>query len=174
VPWEHEGGFGRKADREIGGPALPRHAAIEHQVRDAIGERDWAVYASRSYIARHGRPERLEDLDRHRVVSLDEAMSRHRLVGWLKSVTPNATIAARNNSILGLMQAVKSGLGVSALPIPLAEQHEELVRLFGPVTELSRSWRLLTHPDLRRTRRVALFFDFIVEKREALRPILTG
>lgn len=143
---------------------------IGRKIADSI----WAVYASRSYVEQHGKPERPEDLDRHRVVSLDEAMSKHRLVGWLNSVAPNATIAARNNSILGLMQAVKSGLGVSALPVSMAEQQKELVRLFGPVVELSRSWRLLTHPDLRRTKRISLFFDFIVEQREALKPILTG
>jgi hypothetical protein len=39
---------------------------------------------------------------------------------------------------------------------------------------LTRSWRILTHPDLRRVPRVAAFFDFIVHRREALRPILTG
>ena len=107
-------------------------------------------------------------------MSLDEAMSKHRLVGWFKAVAPNATITARNNSILGLVQAVKSGIGISALPIPMAEQHDKLVRLFGPVTELSRSWRLLTHPDLRHTKRISLFFDYIIENREALKPVLTG
>jgi DNA-binding transcriptional LysR family regulator len=143
---------------------------IGRKIADSI----WAVYASRAYIEQHGKPEKPEDLKQHRLVSLDEAMSKHRLVGWLNSIAPNGTIAARNNSILGLMQAVKSGLGVSALPIPMAEQQEDLVRLFGPVAELSRSWRLLTHPDLRRTKRISLFFDFIVEQREALKPILTG
>jgi DNA-binding transcriptional LysR family regulator len=143
---------------------------IGRKIADSI----WAVYASRAYIELHGKPESPEELNRHRVISLDEAMSKHRLVAWLNNVAPKATIAARNNSILGLMQAVKSGLGVSALPIPMAEQHEELVRLFGPVAELSRSWRLLTHPDLRRTKRISLFFDYIIEQREALRPILTG
>ncbi len=134
----------------------------------------WAVYASRSYIDRHGQPERIEDLNRHRLVGLDEGMSKHRLNAWIRNVAPNATIAARNNSILGLMQAVKSGLGVSALPTPMADAQPELVRVLGPVPELSRSWRLLTHPDLRRTRRVSLFFDFIIEQREALKPVLTG
>ena len=47
-------------------------------------------------------------------------------------VAPNATIAARNNSILGLVQAVKSGLGVSALPIPMAERQDDLVRHSAP------------------------------------------
>ena len=120
------------------------------------------------------KPEGPDDLNRHRLVSLDGSMSKHRLVTWLNGVAPNATIIARNNSTLGLMQSVNSGLGVSALPISAAEQQEGLVRLFGPVAELSRSWRLLTHPDLRRTRRISLFFDYLIDNREALKPILTG
>jgi hypothetical protein len=46
--------------------------------------------------------------------------------------------------------------------------------VLGPIPELSRSWRLLAHPDQRRTPRVAAFFDFIVGEREALKSILTG
>lgn len=143
---------------------------IGRKIADSI----WAVYASHSYIEQHGKPERPEDLRLHRVVSLDESMSKHRLVGWLSNVAPDATIVARNNSILGLLQSVKSGLGVSALPVPMAEQHGELVRLFGPVAELGRSWRLLTHPDLRRTKRISLFFDHIIENKDALKSVLTG
>ena len=44
-----------------------------------------------------------------------------------------------------------------------------VVRVLGPIPELARSWRLLTHPDLRRTPRVAAFFDFIIAEREALK-----
>jgi hypothetical protein len=42
------------------------------------------------------------------------------------------------------------------------------------VPELTRIWRLLTTPELRRTPRVAAFFDFIVDEIDTLRPIITG
>lgn len=134
----------------------------------------WAVYASRGYIERHGKPERVENLSQHPLVSFDELMSKHRVAKWLKDVAPDAKIVARNNSVLGLMYAVKSGVGVSALPTAIADTEPDLVRVLGPIPELARSWRLLAHPDLRRTPRIAAFFDFIVEEREALKSILTG
>jgi len=56
----------------------------------------------------------------------------------------------------------------------LGDAETDLVRVLGPIPELARSWRLLTHPDLRQTPRVAAFFDFMLNEREALRPILTG
>jgi DNA-binding transcriptional LysR family regulator len=60
------------------------------------------------------------------------------------------------------------------LPIALGDAEPDLVRVLGPVTELTRIWRLLTTRELRRTPRVAAFFDFIVDEIETLRPIITG
>lgn len=139
-----------------------------------IADSVWAVYASRGYIARNGKPERVEDLSRHPLVSLDESMSKHRVVKWLKNSVPKAKISARNNSVLGLVYAVKSGLGIGPLPTAIADVEPDLVRVLGPIPELARSWRLLTHPDIRRTPRISAFFDFIIAERDELKSILTG
>jgi DNA-binding transcriptional LysR family regulator len=143
---------------------------VGRKIADSI----WAVYASRDYIQRHGKPERVEELVRHPLVCPDESMSKHRVAKWLAEAAPDAKIVARNNSVLGLMYAVKSGVGVGALPTAIADEEPGLVRVLGPIPELARSWRLLTHPDLRRTPRIAAFFDFVIGEREALKSILTG
>ena len=83
-------------------------------------------------------------------------------------------MAARNSSVLGLVSAVKSGIGIGPLPTALGDAEPDLLRVLGPIPELARSWRLLTHPDIRRIPRVAAFFDFVIEEREALKSILTG
>ena len=134
----------------------------------------WAVYASRDYIERHGQPTSVDDLKHHMLIGFDETMSKHRLATWLAEVAPHAKLAARVNSVLGLVSAAKSGVGVAALPTALGDAEADLVQVIGPVSALRRSWRLLTHPDLRRTRRVAAFFDFVNDELPALRPILTG
>jgi len=139
-----------------------------------IADSVWAVYASRSYVEQHGKPDQVTDLAGHALVCLDESLSKHRVVTWLKQVAPDARIAARNKSILGLIYAVKSGIGVGPLPTAMADAEPDLVRVLGPIPELARSWRLLAHPDLRRTPRVAAFFDFIVAERDSLKSILTG
>ncbi|MBE0549981.1 MAG: LysR family transcriptional regulator [Rubrivivax sp.] len=139
-----------------------------------IGDSIWAVYASRAYIERHGRPQRLEDLAQHALVGFDDTMAKHRTAAWLHKVAPNATLAARSNSVLGLVYSAKAGVGVAPLPIALADAEPDLVRVLEPVAELSRIWRVLTTPELRRTPRVSAFFDFIVSEVETLRPIITG
>ena len=139
-----------------------------------IADSLWAIYASRSYVKRHGKPARVEDMSQHPLVGFDESMSKHRVSQWLKGVASNAKIVARNNSVLGMMYAVKSGVGIGALPTAIADSEPDLVIVLGPIPELARSWRLLAHPDLRRTPRIAAFFDFVIHEREALKSILTG
>ena len=145
------------------------NALVGRKVADSI----WAVYASRGYVEAHGKPERIEDLERHPLVGFDETMTNHRTAKWLREVAPNARIVARNNSVLGMLYAVKSGVGVGPLPTALGDADDALVRVLGPIPELARIWRVLAHPNLRHTPRVAAFFDFITGETETLRTILT-
>src|ERR1700674_3691736 len=108
----------------------------------------WGVYASFRYIDRSPKPVRVEDLSRHPLVGFDETLSNHRAAKWLKQVAPDAKMGARNNSVLGLVYAVKPAPGVRRPPPRLGGAEPDLVRVLGPIPELARSWRLLTHPDL--------------------------
>jgi len=137
-----------------------------------ISDSPWAVYASRSYVERSGKPETIEDLTCHSVIGFDGALSDHRAACWLRKFAPHAKIVARNNSIPGLVYAVKSGLGLAPLPMALVDNENEIVRILGPIPELATGWYLLTHPDLRHIPRVRAFFDFIIERLDVVRPIL--
>ena len=139
-----------------------------------IADSLWAIYASKTYITQHGAPATVADLARHPLIAFEESMSKHRTVSWFKEVAPGATYAARNTSVLGLIYAAKAGLGVAPLPMSLGDAEADLVRVIGPVPELTRAWRILTHPDQRQTARISAFFDFVLQETEALRPILTG
>ena len=139
-----------------------------------LGDSLWAVYASRRYIARHGQPARVEDLAGHALAGFDDSMAGHRAAAWLRQVAPEGRIVARNDSVLGLLHSVKAGVGIAPLPTALGDAEPELVKVLGPIPELARIWRLLALPEMRRTPRVAAFFDFMVEEIEALRPVITG
>jgi DNA-binding transcriptional LysR family regulator len=143
---------------------------VGRKIADSI----WAVYASRTYIECHGQPAAFDNLAQHALVGFDDSMAKHRIAQWLRKVAPDAPMAARSSSVLGLIYSVKAGIGVGPLPLSLGDAEPDLVRVLGPVAELSRIWRLLTTRELRRTPRVSAFFDFIVEEIETLRPILTG
>jgi DNA-binding transcriptional LysR family regulator len=134
----------------------------------------WAVYASRSYVERHGRPERLEDIDRHFVVAFDGAIANYSAARWLRSIAPHAPIAARSDSWPAVISTVKSGAGLAPMPIAVGDRETELVRAIDDVPELATKYSLLTHRDLHRTARVRAFFDFVASERKAFRAVLSG
>jgi DNA-binding transcriptional LysR family regulator len=143
---------------------------VGRKIADSI----WAAYASRSYVERHIAPTSVENLKYHPLIALDESHSRHRLSVWLREVAPDARFTARSNSVLGLVSAAKAGVGVAVLPIALGDGEPELVRVLEPIPELTRAWRVLSHPDGRRLPRVEAFFEFVASEVKALKPILTG
>ena len=134
----------------------------------------WAIYASRSYVQQHGRPGSIAELADHALIGFDGIMQNHRVAKWLPLAVPNAHIVNRNNSMLGTLSAVKAGIGVAPLPTTLGDAEETLIQVLPPVHELTRSWYLLTHPDLRRTPRIAAFVDQVLDDIPALRMALVG
>ncbi|MGE0801639.1 MAG: LysR family transcriptional regulator [Lautropia sp.] len=134
----------------------------------------WAVYASRDYVSRHGAPGSVEALRSHALVGLDHTMAKHRLATWLEEVADGTNPVAKANSVLGLVAAVKAGVGITALPTALGDSEPDLLRAFGPVAALRREWRILTLPALRRTPKVDALFSFLVSEGEAVKGVLTG
>lgn len=134
----------------------------------------WAIYASKSYIQQHGRPASIVELGDHSLIGFDGIMLNHRVAKWLPEAVPNARIVNRNNSMLGTLSAVKAGIGIAPLPTTLGDAEETLVQVLPPVPELTRSWYLLSHPDLRKTPRIAAFVDHVLEDIPALRTALIG
>ena len=143
---------------------------VGRKVADSI----WAVYASRNYVQRHGQPQDVADLAHHALIGFDGVMADHRAARWMAEAVPDARIVAHNNSVLGVLLAVKSGVGVAPLPTTIADAEDTLVQVLPPVAELTRGWYLLTRRDLRKTPRVAAFFDFVIAELPALRTILMG
>ncbi|MFT3953513.1 MAG: LysR family transcriptional regulator [Piscinibacter sp.] len=139
-----------------------------------IGDSLWAVYASRDYVERHGRPTQVADLAQHALIGFDAALAKHRVSVWLQEAVPQARIVVRNDSVLGLLHSAKAGVGIAALPTAIADGEASLMRLLGPIPELTRIWRILTTAELRRTPRVAAFFDHVVGEAESLRAVFSG
>jgi DNA-binding transcriptional LysR family regulator len=139
-----------------------------------VAEVPWAAFASRSYIERHGMPQRLEDIDKHDVIHFDGPIADHTAARWLKRVAPNARVAARCTSIPGSILAAKSGAGLCPLPMIAVEREPDLVRVFGNIPELRLPFNLIIHRDLRRTPRIRAFCDFVTSEIKAFRTLLVG
>jgi len=139
-----------------------------------IAEGRWGIYASRSYVERHGQPERPEDIDRHFVVAPDGAIAHYPVAQWLRAIAPHATVAARSDNWPGFVLAVKSGAGLAPLLTIEGDSDRELVRLIDDIPDLVTSYYLLAHRDLQQAPRVRAFFDFVATEIKAFRTMLAG
>ncbi len=143
----------------------------EELVGRKIGESVWSIFASKDYVKLHGAPRNFEDLNNHKLVVFDFLKVPHRSVEWFKEVAPNATIVSTHTSVLGLIEGIKSGMGLGTIPKILGDRETDLVCIIEKVPALVRPWRILTHPDLRHVPRIAAFFDFVVASKADLKTV---
>ena len=161
-----------KGEAEV---ALRMHEPGDDQlIARRIANSPWAIFASQSYIERHGRPQRLEDLDRHAIIEFAGELADNHAAQWLQKVAPKARIAIRGNSMLGVLAAVKSGAGLAPLPMLLGTTEGGLEPVLDLIPEIDTKLYLVMHADLQRTPRVRAFCDFVVSEIGRLRPFIAG
>ncbi|MDB5453359.1 MAG: LysR family transcriptional regulator [Caulobacteraceae bacterium] len=125
-----------------------------------IDEGRWGVFASHDYIAEHGQPTCVEDLNTHSFVS-GEGGWADEVETWLAHNAPGARVQFRNSSMFGVINQVRAGLGLGVLPYELLRRDPELVWCLTPPQPPSHTW-LITHERLRNVTRVRAFLDFVV------------
>ncbi|MBT9384455.1 LysR family transcriptional regulator [Pseudooceanicola sp. CBS1P-1] len=123
-------------------------------------------YASTGYIERYGRPEKPEDLNQHRLICQTPASPQvtggAMLVSQLMSHDVRSTLTV--NNYFGVLQAVVHDLGIGVLPDYLIEEFPTLQRIF-PDVESTEVPVFLAYPEeLRHSKRVAAFRDFVQEE----------
>lgn len=146
--------------------------ADENLIGRKIAEVPWAVYATRSYLEHHGRPERMQDLNQHLVIAFDGEIANYAAARWLRSVAPKAKIAARSDNWAAFLAAVKTGVGLGPLPMHHGDREKELVRMINTQPRVVSQFWLLMHPDMRHTPRVRAFFDYVIAEVKTFRALL--
>jgi DNA-binding transcriptional LysR family regulator len=124
------------------------------------------LYATPDYLERAGRPARVEDLSHHRLISQSPATPQvaagASLVHSLMSHDIRSTLTV--NNYFGVLQGVLYNLGIGVLPDYLTEDFPALERVL-PEIESSDVPVFLAYPEeLRHSKRVAAFRDFVMEE----------
>ncbi|RMD48435.1 MAG: LysR family transcriptional regulator [Alphaproteobacteria bacterium] len=129
------------------------------------------LYASRRYLERRGTPERIEDLAGHRLIShssnAPQVTAGRRLVQRLFEVDIRSHLTI--NNYYGILQCVRNDLGIGVLPDYITVDFPELVRVLPEVESTEVPVYLAYPEELRNSRRVAAFRDFVIEEVIAFR-----
>lgn len=125
------------------------------------------AYASPEYIAKHGEPETVEDLDNHSLVVYGEdSRPNAQSLNWL--LVKGAAKGRRRepvlrvNSTYGIMRAVQSGLGIGALPNYMRHDTANLTRVLPDVIGRKIEAFFVYPDELRHSARINAFRDFLI------------
>ena len=134
------------------------------------------IYAAPEYLERKGIPKRPEDLDRHDIIIYGPTPPEPiKDINWTLNVGARGKRrepALQINNTFAVLQAIKAGMGIAAVPDYLVAQEKGLVRVLpdleGPAFEL-----YFVYPrELKGSKRVALFRDYLLETVRAEANIL--
>lgn len=139
---------------------IQRHLQVHHN----------SIYASTEYLATHGLPEKPEDLQHHKIIAFGEEsnlpfsdVNWHLDVGIPEGGDQHKPVF-RVNTLLAMLEAVKSGLGISALPDYMVEGVPNLTKLL-PMVEGATYDTFFVYPsELKHSKRVSVFRDYVIRK----------
>lgn len=83
------------------------------------------------------------------------------LVKWMALQQLDEQCSFRVDSLMGMLSAVRAGLGVAVLPCYLGAREPGLVQLTAPIPELNVGLWFLMHPDLRGVARIQALMTFL-------------
>lgn len=137
-------------------------------IRRPLGEAAIRLYASKSYIAQYGAPKDAKGLKGHRMISYEadhESPLPPEVTSWLAGITAleHQSDLSMNN-YFAVMQAAESGLGVAPLPDYLSTLNSDLVQVAPDLVSPTFTLYIAYAEELRRSRRVLAFRDFILDE----------
>ncbi|WP_126978168.1 LysR family transcriptional regulator [Frigidibacter oleivorans] len=120
-----------------------------------------ALYGSSAYVAAHGQPATAADLAAHRFVGPEDLSTRAPFYRWLAQQVPRDRVTYRCNDNESTEAAVRAGLGLGFLPVPMGRHAPDLVEVMPAREEWTSPLWLVTHVDLHRTTKVQAFLTAI-------------
>ena len=160
------------AKREADIALRPSEFQQEAVMQRVVATLEFGLYASDSYLARHGLPDFSSGALGHVFIDMTEEMSTIVDRSWLPTLVHRAHVAARCNGREPMAALAASGLGFTALPCFLGDGTPGLRRLTTPGPSPVRKLWLGVHRAARRTPRIQVTAAFLAHGLHQLRPSL--
>ena len=140
-------------------------------IRRRLMEVHIRLYASSDYVAEHGLPTTPEELAGHRIITQSPTSPQVR--AGADFVQPFLAMARGSsltvNNYFGILQGVIHGLGIGSLPDYLTADFPDLVHILPEEKSAPIPTYLAYVEELRHSKRVCAFRDFVVEEISAYR-----
>ena len=129
------------------------------------------LYATPEYLAQHSVPQTMDDMSQHRLICQHPGAAQVAAGALLVAELMSHDIPSvlHINSYFGVLQGVLNHLGIGVLPDYITENLPDLVRVLPEVESADVPVFLAYPEELRHSKRVAVFRDFVVDEITAYR-----
>ena len=130
---------------------------------------NYHIYGSNTYLEKYGMPKSIADLNKHKFISFGKGTpSPVYNPDWALKIGMRESKKRKSimkvNSVMGLLLAVESGVGLAALPDYLVFQSKNLIKVLpkveGPITEA----HFVYPQSLKNVARIQAFRNFLYSK----------
>jgi DNA-binding transcriptional LysR family regulator len=129
----------------VGEPQVHRAEAMR------LGEYMLGMYASRAYLAEHGTPATVAELNDHPLVYFVDSMLQVDDLDAPRRLVPAMRDGLTSTNVFVHVEATRAGAGIGFLPCFMGDLHPDLVRLLpAEIAELLPYWMVLRPDSLRR------------------------
>lgn len=132
------------------------------------------LYASPAYLAATPPVGTPEDLFAHRIIGYIDDLIFSPELDYLDEVAKGLRAQVQSSSVIAQMNAVAAGAGIGVIHHFMAEGNPLLVPVLPETVQITRSFWLLVHADLKDVARVRAIVDFVVREAKASRALLLG
>lgn len=152
----------------VGEPKVHRAEALR------LADYCLGLYGSRDYLAEHGRPDDITDLQRFPLVYFIDSMLQVDDLDLATSFAPAMRESVTSTNVFVHVEATRASAGLGLLPCFMADRHPDLVRVLSDAVSIRLTYWLVTRPETLRRPEVAAVVDAIRARALDQRDVLLG
>lgn len=152
----------------VGEPKVHRARAIR------LGDYCLGLYGSRDYLAEHGTPETVADLDRYPLVYFIDSMLQVDDLDAATSFAPAMRESVTSTNVFVHVEATRAAAGLGLLPCFMADRHDDLVRVLPADVSVRLTYWLVTRGETLRRPEVAAVVEAIRDRVHDQHDVLLG
>jgi DNA-binding transcriptional LysR family regulator len=135
----------------------------DHLIGRRLGTIRFVVCTARSEKAGRRAARSVPALEALDWIAPDEAMPEHPTVRWRRKLYPRLEPRHLVDGIVGVVDAIKAGLGAGAVPLFMLAHEPALQAVSEPLDGCASELWLLAHPESRHLRRIAAAYDHFAQ-----------
>lgn len=152
----------------VGEPKVHRARAIR------LGDYCLGLYGSRDYLAEHGTPDAVADLDRYPLVYFIDSMLQVDDLDAATSFAPAMRESVTSTNVFVHVEATRAAAGLGLLPCFMADRHDDLVRVLPADVSVRLTYWLVTRGETLRRPEVAAVVEAIRDRMRDQHDVLLG